>query len=212
MNVKDGKSRFNRTVCMERKTLPTDCFCYIIELGEGEFMWGKIKKIYSPWIDVTSFLVLFITVLYSIYFYAQLPDEIPTHFNFAGEPDAWGGKGTIVGFVILYIFLLFQSFGLNYFLFINQEDPRESLHFINLPFVKKEKLTETQLFGMVKYTARMLAVMNWCVSILFAFILFGVIQTALGNQNGLDTGIMMMIVLLVVVSIYYIRKMYQIIK
>lgn len=175
-------------------------------------MWGKIKKFYSPWIDVCSFLFLSITVLYSVFYYGKLPDEIPTHFNFAGEPDAWSGKGTIIGFIILYIFILLQSFGLNYFLFINQEDPKESLHFINLPFVKKEELTETQLYGMVKYTARMLAVMNWCVSILFAFILFGMIQTALGNQNGLCTGITMIIVLLVVVSIYYIRKMYQVVK
>ncbi|WP_068677560.1 DUF1648 domain-containing protein [Oceanobacillus sp. Castelsardo] len=175
-------------------------------------MWGKIKKFYSPWIDVCSFLILIMTVFYSVYYYAQLPDEIPTHFNFAGEPDTWSGKGTIIGFLILYVFLLLQCFGLNYFLFINQKDPKESLHFINLPFVKKESLTETQLNGMVKYTTRMLAVMNLCISILFVFILIGMVQTALGNQNGLGTGIVIMTVLLVVVSIYYIWKMYQEVK
>lgn len=175
-------------------------------------MWGKVKNFYSPWIDVCSFLILIITVFYSIYYYTQLPDEIPTHFNLAGEPDAWNGKGTLIGFLVLYVFLLFQCFGLNYFLFIKQEDPKEALHFINLPFVKKEKLTETQLDRVVKYSSRMLAVMNLCISILFAFILYGMIQTVIGNRNGLGSIIIIVVVLLVGVSIYYIWKMYREVK
>ena len=28
--------------------------------------------------------------------YPSLPQEVPTHFNAAGQPDAWGGKSTIL--------------------------------------------------------------------------------------------------------------------
>ena len=31
-------------------------------------------------------------LLAGIYFYGDLPDPMPTHWNFAGEPDSWGAK------------------------------------------------------------------------------------------------------------------------
>ena len=44
------------------------------------------------WLSLAG-VVLF--VLYIIYQFGKLPDEVPTHFNHAGEADAWSGKGTL---------------------------------------------------------------------------------------------------------------------
>lgn len=45
--------------------------------------------------------------------YEKLPASIPTHFNFKGEVDAWGGKETILilgaGIVVLYAVLTIVS-------------------------------------------------------------------------------------------------------
>ncbi|MBU8906187.1 DUF1648 domain-containing protein [Desertibacillus haloalkaliphilus] len=55
-------------------------------------MWDKINKYYNPLIDILAFLVLILTVIYSVFHYRELPNEVPHHFNLAGEPDAWGKR------------------------------------------------------------------------------------------------------------------------
>ncbi|MEZ7898416.1 MAG: DUF1648 domain-containing protein [Flaviflexus sp.] len=35
------------------------------------------------------------SIVYAAAIYSDLPDQVPTHFNFAGEADAWGFKANI---------------------------------------------------------------------------------------------------------------------
>ncbi|QKY68332.1 DUF1648 domain-containing protein [Lentibacillus sp. CBA3610] len=174
-------------------------------------MWKKISKYYSPFVDVLSFTLLVLTAIYVLLQYGQLPDEIPQHFNASGEPDAWGGKGLLIGLLILYGFILIQVFVLNYFLFIKQ-DAKEALHFVNFPTIKKEELTEEQVQLIKQNTVRMMAMINLFMSIMFSWILFGMIQTAVEQANGLSSGFMFFIFLTIVVTFYYVWKTYRVAK
>lgn len=43
--------------------------------------------------EAASVAGVLLGLLTATYAWPQLPDSIPTHFNFAGDADGWGGKG-----------------------------------------------------------------------------------------------------------------------
>lgn len=54
-----------------------------------------------------------LTVLSAFYFYAYFPERVATHWNFAGEPDGFGGKaGAALGLaaIVPAIYLLLMAF------------------------------------------------------------------------------------------------------
>lgn len=159
-------------------------------------------------VDVISFTILILTATYVLPQYGHLPEEIPRHFNVAGEPDAWGGKGFLIGMLVLYGFMLFQAFILNYFLIMNQSS-KEAMQFINIPFIKKETLTDEQLQLIKQNMARMLATINLFMSFIFSYLLYGMVQTAMGKANGLTPWFIFLIILSITAPIYYIWKSYR---
>jgi len=46
-------------------------------------------------VDLAGAIAILLAVLLIVQFWAVLPDRIPTHFGFSGQPDAWGDKVTI---------------------------------------------------------------------------------------------------------------------
>ena len=148
-------------------------------------MWSNIRRCYSPFIDVLSFSFLILSIIYILLYYGTLPDEIPRHFNVIGEPDAWIGKGMLFGLLILYGFILLMLFILNYFVIISTKNAKDAITFVNIPFVNKGQLNSEQAKVVRKLSARMLAIVNVCVSFLFFYIIYGTIQTALEKQQGI---------------------------
>lgn len=65
-------------------------------------------------LEILALILLLGQIVYTAVLYPQLPSKIPTHFNFAGEADGWGGKGSIIVLVIttvgLYILLTVTMF------------------------------------------------------------------------------------------------------
>jgi uncharacterized membrane protein len=45
--------------------------------------------------ELAGAIAILVSVLIIIQFWAVLPDRIPIHFGFSGQPDAWGDKLTI---------------------------------------------------------------------------------------------------------------------
>lgn len=172
-------------------------------------MRGKIQKYYPPAIDGLTFAIMIGMIGYSIFYYGKLPDEIPIHFNMAGEADGWGGKGSIFGLILINFHSVVLLFVLNYFLIIKPEDKKESLAYINIPFVNKDKLTDGQVFVVKRHGARMLAITNLMISILFATLYYEIIQAGLGNAVGVGSSFGVMLVLVLAPSFYYIYKIYQ---
>lgn len=53
-------------------------------------------------LQVVSWGVFLLSLLYAVVTYLGLPAEIPTHFNVAGQPDAWGAKSEgLISIVVL---------------------------------------------------------------------------------------------------------------
>ncbi len=46
-------------------------------------------------LNIICLILLAVEIGGLVLFWGNIPDSIPTHFNFLGEPDAWGAKGTL---------------------------------------------------------------------------------------------------------------------
>lgn len=44
---------------------------------------------------VLTWVIVVVTILLTALAWNGLPEQVPTHYNFAGQADAWGGKGTV---------------------------------------------------------------------------------------------------------------------
>lgn len=62
-------------------------------------------KIKTSVIDVVleclTLLILAGSTLYLLVNWPSMPEQIPAHYNFAGEIDRWGGKGEVVVLVVI---------------------------------------------------------------------------------------------------------------
>jgi len=50
--------------------------------------------------DLANLTLLFLTGVFVYRSYPRLPERIPMHFDMAGRPDRWGGRG---GFISLFV-------------------------------------------------------------------------------------------------------------
>lgn len=64
-----------------------------------------MSKGLSLTIDALSALFAAAAVAIVAVCWTSIPDQIPTHFNLHGEPDAWGGKGTLLFVAAACVFL-----------------------------------------------------------------------------------------------------------
>lgn len=115
---------------------------------------------------LVSMAVAFGTI---IAYWPELPDRIPTHFNAAGEPDAYGGKNSLW-------FLAAVHAGVYLLATLAARYPR----LINVPFEIDRNSPDIQ-----RVTLRMANVTKAVVMVSFLYIAWMNVQTALGNAVGL---------------------------
>ncbi|MEG3847895.1 DUF1648 domain-containing protein [Microcoleus sp. herbarium19] len=46
-------------------------------------------------LELAAAIAILVSILLIVQFWAVLPDRIPVHFGFSGQPDAWGDKAMI---------------------------------------------------------------------------------------------------------------------
>lgn len=56
-------------------------------------------------LQIIAAAALLLSFLLPLLYYGDLPDQIPQHFNFAGEADIWGSKEIIWGIPLVNLFL-----------------------------------------------------------------------------------------------------------
>lgn len=66
-----------------------------------------------------SYLLLFLVLFIPLYFYGKLPETIPIHFNFAGEPDVLGSKKVLfvlpgIALLLFIMMSIIPKLNLNY--------------------------------------------------------------------------------------------------
>jgi len=66
-------------------------------------------------LEILSVLLVFILFFIPIYLISDLPQEIPIHFNFLGDPDRYGKKETIWVMVVIGFFIYISITVLTFF-------------------------------------------------------------------------------------------------
>ena len=129
-------------------------------------------------LDIIGFLGVASIIGIAGYYYGELPEEIPTHFNAKGEPDAWGSKSSIWILPIIGGVLFLVLFFLN-----------KMPHLFNYP----TKITKDNAVVQYRKATRMMRYVNTATVLLFLYITWRSIQTALGNSEGLGRGLIVII-------------------
>ncbi len=133
----------------------------------------KIKLPLSSHDQVIEFIaiafLLFLFIL-PIRYYGDIPDRIPTHFNAAGTPDGFGSRTS------LWILPL-TGLGLWLLMTIVNRFPDK----FNFPV----KITRENAQVQYRFATRMVRILKCVILIMFSFISYRTIQTALGKEAGL---------------------------
>ena len=114
------------------------------------------RKVIYLIMNIIGFLALLGSTLFVIIMWSQIPDQIPTHYNFAGEADGYGGKGSLIFMIVLA-----------WFMFILITVLMRFPNTWNMP-VKFTAENKTRLYSITK---AMLEVIKMLASLLFAVIL-----------------------------------------
>ena len=136
------------------------------------------KEPIDNYLDIAGWISVALLFGVTFYYYGDLPEQIPRHFNIKGEPDAWGHKDSIWTFPILGISLFLIMFFLNKF-----------PHLFNFP----EKITPENAEKNYRKVTRVMRWVNLGTVLLFLFITFQTIQTALGHAEGVGAGLIIII-------------------
>ena len=154
----------------------------------------KIKRtIFDFFLEVIGGLSLLLLLLLPLMYYSELPDIIPVHFNFEGTVDKVEGRSQIwsapiIG-ILLYVFIFWLSKRPHMFNYI-------------------QPVTEENAKYLYTTAARMIRVLNTAMIVLFVYITYASIQTALDQQQGLNVYLVpMLMVLFFSTTIYFVFKL-----
>jgi len=157
----------------------------------------KIKIPKSPFtiiLDCLTILCLIVSIAYIFLEWNQLPEEIPIHFNLAGEPDGWGAKSFLwvlpsIGFLLWISLSIFEKFPhlYNYFK-------------INKDTIEKQYKNAVIMMNLLKNES----------TLLFSYLTWSMVQNAHGNITNLDPwilngGIILILITLIIFSVRSFR-------
>ncbi|MGE5422668.1 MAG: DUF1648 domain-containing protein [Ignavibacteriales bacterium] len=111
----------------------------------------------------------------------ELPDSIPQHFNAAGQVDGWGDKYSLLTLPVLGLLLFALIIILGRF-----------PHTYNYPV----KITKENAPIQYQMGRTLLIWFGACIPWLFVYIVWTMVQTALGLKNGLNIWLMSTTILL----------------
>lgn len=140
-------------------------------------------------LSVMGVLFTFILIYQS---WGILPDRIPTHFGFTGQPDAWGSKEHL-------FFLPVIALAMYLFLTIVSRFP----HTFNYPI----KITEENAATQYLMARHLVAILKLETIWLFAYIQWVTIEVALGKATGLSNLFLpiFMVVMLGTLVVYFYK-------
>ncbi len=115
---------------------------------------------------------LIILIALPLYYFDLLPDEIPSHYGANGHPDGYSGKKIIWTLPIIGVLVYAGLLWLNKY-----------PHMFNYP----QKVTADNAERLYTVATKITRFINTQIAVVFAYIMYSTIQTALGNQDGLSS-------------------------
>ncbi|RZS94838.1 DUF1648 domain-containing protein [Cecembia calidifontis] len=139
-----------------------------------------------------GFLALVLLLVLPIYYYPELPDRIPRHYDASGQITAFGGKGMIWVMPILGLITYAGLFFLN-----------KIPHLFNYPSTITPENAERQY----RMATRLIRTLNVIIVVTFLYTTYATIQNAIGNQEGLGKEFMpvFLIALFGTIAVYLIK-------
>ena len=113
--------------------------------------------------DLLGWILLIGTLAYLILGWSSFPDQIPMHYNGAGEIDRWGGKGEII-FIEVMMWILYLGIG------VVEKYPQIWNTGVEVTAKNKEKVYRT-----LKY---MLKTLKFLTALIFAYLIVNSLQSA----------------------------------
>lgn len=114
-------------------------------------------------LDLLGWILLIGTLAYLILGWSSFPDQIPMHYNGAGEIDRWGGKGEII-FIEVVMWILYLGIG------VVEKYPQIWNTGVEVTVKNKEKVYRT-----LKY---MLKTLKFLTALIFAYLIVNSLQSA----------------------------------
>lgn len=132
----------------------------------------KIKK--EPldfFLEYLALIVLFATWGFTIYHFNKLPDIIATHFDVNGNPNGFGSKYSIwlLPIIITLVYIL---------IYVLNRYPHK--------FNYLTKITEQNAHKQYKLASRMMRILLFNITVLFAYITFKEIEGAYTKSSALE--------------------------
>ena len=140
-------------------------------------------------------MVIMMLVLTGI-LYSKAPDTVPTHFNFAGDVDGWGGKGFywILAAIMLVGMIICASAAYNRKL-------------VNLPIRLKEPVFYRQI-GLI---SRMCRIMTIAFGFIWLAVLLAMSASFIGMPEDVSVALIPLSVMLMLgVAMFYTLKIWWI--
>jgi len=128
--------------------------------------WSALDKI----MEGLGLLALVLLLALPIYYYPELPDRIPRHYDASGQITAYGGKGMIWVMPILGLITYAGLFFLN-----------KIPHLFNYPIT----ISPENVARQYHMATRLIRTLNVIIVVTFLYMTYATIQNALGNQEGL---------------------------
>ena len=113
-------------------------------------------------LDLLGWILLIGTLAYLILGWFSFPDQIPMHYNGAGEIDRWGGKGEII-FIEVMMWILYLGIG------VVEKYPQIWNTGVEVTAKNKEKIYRT-----LKY---MLKTLKFLTALIFAYLIVNSLQS-----------------------------------
>ena len=151
------------------------------------------KKLYFA-----GWFVVALNILAVLYFYFDLPDTIPTHFNLEGRVDGYGHKSTLLAIPML-------SAGL--YLALGLMATKMKPWHMNYPV----RVTAENAPKLYPIARRMLIVINLCFVIAFLITTVIILFNILGWVHALDIKALIGLwILNGLLPLYYVYKMFKV--
>ncbi|MBQ4803579.1 DUF1648 domain-containing protein [Aquimarina sp. MMG015] len=155
-------------------------------------MGNPIIKVEKGLIDVLLEIIMLIglitLILIPLFYYKDLPEMIPTHFNAKGTPDDYNSKSMIWFLPIIGLFLAAGLFVLN-----------KSPHVFNYP----KAFTKDNASKYYRNSTRLIRVLNLTITWTFVFILYKSVQVALGHSENLGIWFLPVFLIIIFGAIIY---------
>lgn len=143
---------------------------------------------FDRFIEAVGFFALLLLIGIPIYYYNDLPEIIPRHFDADGTPDGYSGKNIIWLLPAIGTVISLSMYWLS-----------KRPHIYNYT----QKITEENAYHQYRNAARMIRVMSTLIVSVFAYLCSTTIMTALGEQEGIGPLFTPIFLLLIFGSIGY---------